>query len=96
VTINCNTVGNTLSMTDPLPDATVAAAADSLSSTATFTDSSGLKTINGGGSTALNNATMIGTDIHVTVDMEADFNTTYGTNIPGGNYAYTVTLSLTP
>jgi hypothetical protein len=98
VPIVCNTVGSTLKIAAPTPTpGSVAATADSLSSTATLTGAN-IGTITSGGTTTITLASQstVGSPTEVTVGMTADFNTTYGTNIPGGNYNYTVTLTLTP
>jgi hypothetical protein len=96
VPIVCNTVGSTLVIAPPV-EGSVAVTANALSSTATLSGANS-GTITSGGTTTITLASQstVGTPTDVAVGMTADFTGTYGTNIPGGNYNYTVTLSLTP
>jgi hypothetical protein len=94
--IVCNSAAATLQIGSPVAG-TVAATADALSASAELTGAN-TGTITAGASDTANltNLSTAGAPTTVTVDMAANFNTTYGTNIPGGNYGYAVTLTLTP
>lgn len=92
VDITCNTVGATLAIAAPGAGSTpTGVTADSLSSEMDLTGDNTATDIANGSSATLNN---MGTTT-ATVDMTADFSTTYS-EVPGGTYNYTVQLTLTP
>lgn len=91
--INCNKVGQTLTISAPVAGAANPAAADSATATAELT---GVNAASLDSSTVNTSASLtnLGNTI-IAVSMEADFGTTYPV-VPAGDYVYTVTLTLTP